>query len=436
MNPEFRRNIWLEITTHRLVGMPFILALVLLAIATTAGSNAMRAVNVAALFGFAALTILWGSRLALNSILDEVTDKTWDWQRLSTLSPWAMTWGKLFGSTAFAWYGGLLCLLVHLVTVTDQSFYTRACSALSLILTALTFHAAALATALHMSRHGIVSKRRSLGLLLILLVIALNIGSVVIIRSVSMFKQVNWYSFELDLINFALCSAAAFASWGLTGAYRSMCNSLMVRTTPWVWPLFLTFLIIYTAGFFWSSVSENISTIALLASVGMAWALVFTYAMVFTELTTPSVTRRIIWKAQNGERRRMFEELPCWPITWAYALICALLVTMYHDGSTSNLPPNWDSVPLALTLIAARDCGILLLCLAAPQPRRAVGTALIYIAVLIWILPMLLRAMNLPQVASLLLPLGEGNTALQLVSALIQAVVALGLAWQRHRKWD
>jgi hypothetical protein len=46
---------------------------------------------------------------------------------------------------------------------------------------------------------------------------------------------------------------------------------------------------------------------------------------------------------------------------------------------------------------------------------------------------MLLHAMNLPQVASLLLPLGDGNRALQLVSALIQAIVALGLAWRRQK---
>jgi pimeloyl-ACP methyl ester carboxylesterase len=57
---------------------------------------------------FGVLTILWGTRLAANSILDEMADKTWDWQRLSILSPWTMTWGKLFGATAFAWYGGLV----------------------------------------------------------------------------------------------------------------------------------------------------------------------------------------------------------------------------------------------------------------------------------------------------------------------------------------
>ena len=116
MNPELRRNLWLEITTHRLLAMPVVLGLAFLALAAIDKPNAAEHVGWLGLGGFVVLTMFWGARLAGNSIIDEITDKTWDWQRLSTLAPWTMTWGKLFGATVFAWYGGLTCLGVFLAT--------------------------------------------------------------------------------------------------------------------------------------------------------------------------------------------------------------------------------------------------------------------------------------------------------------------------------
>ncbi len=41
--------------------------------------------------------------LAGRSLAEEASQNTWDWQRLSALSPWQMAWGKLLGATLPAW---------------------------------------------------------------------------------------------------------------------------------------------------------------------------------------------------------------------------------------------------------------------------------------------------------------------------------------------
>src|SRR5512135_855823 len=112
-NPEFKRNLWLSFSTHRLIGMPALLALTFMAVAMAdfrdevAGSLYTASI---ALFIF--IVWLWGARNANATIVDELRDKTWDQQRMSALEPWTMTWGKLLGSTSFNWYGGLMCVVV------------------------------------------------------------------------------------------------------------------------------------------------------------------------------------------------------------------------------------------------------------------------------------------------------------------------------------
>ena len=104
LNPELQRNLWLELSTARLLSMAFILGLIFLLCSM---ANA-RAVAMVALGMFGLLTILWGSGMASDAILDEVREHTWDMQKMTSINPWEMCWGKLFGGTIYAWYGGVI----------------------------------------------------------------------------------------------------------------------------------------------------------------------------------------------------------------------------------------------------------------------------------------------------------------------------------------
>jgi len=111
MNPELRRNLWLELSTHRLVAMPAVLFLVFVLFASRNVGDWAEIVFTTAVGLFIVIVPLWGTYKAAESVTDEVRDRTWDWQRLSALDPWRMTWGKLAGATAFTWYGAAICMV-------------------------------------------------------------------------------------------------------------------------------------------------------------------------------------------------------------------------------------------------------------------------------------------------------------------------------------
>ncbi len=116
INPEFRRNLWLELTPSRLVGMPVILGTLLYLAYLLDNEQYAESVANTALILFGLLAVLWGTRLASEALITEIRDHTWDSQRMSVIGPWSMTWGKLLGSTIYPWYGALLCLLVYITS--------------------------------------------------------------------------------------------------------------------------------------------------------------------------------------------------------------------------------------------------------------------------------------------------------------------------------
>ena len=113
MNPEFERNLWLEMSPRRLIMMPVVLALIFLAAgAAGPGKEALGTVGGMANALYYFFAVLWGTRTAGNAITAEIRDRTWDFQRLSALTPFQVLTGKLFGATSYQWYGALICLVL------------------------------------------------------------------------------------------------------------------------------------------------------------------------------------------------------------------------------------------------------------------------------------------------------------------------------------
>ena len=150
MNPEFKRNLWLEMSPTRLAIMPAVLALIGLLVYVLNPDDPQRSLFVAFSVLFVGLTVGWGSLLVVSSINNEVSERTWDQQRLSALSPWDMAWGKLFGSAAYAWYGSLLCALVAVVAaLSGPAFWSRCVWLLVGAVGTVALHAWLMASRLH-----------------------------------------------------------------------------------------------------------------------------------------------------------------------------------------------------------------------------------------------------------------------------------------------
>ena len=244
-NPEFRRQLWLELTPYRLAGIPLLLAGVFYIAYLADNSRIGAAMETASVVIFLGLTFLWGNRQAAESVIAEMRDRTWDWQRMSSIDPWSLSWGKLFGSTICAWYGGAFCIAVYFAATGDPAYDSIRMAAM-LVLGAVFCQSSGLLAGLQL----IVIKDRgysrsfSSGFILLSL-----LALPAIIPKMTHKGSFFWYGAEYFKTDFLIGSLLCFDSWLIAGIYFLVREEFKFRTAPVAWPAFTLFMMIYAAGF-------------------------------------------------------------------------------------------------------------------------------------------------------------------------------------------
>ncbi|MBL6752605.1 MAG: hypothetical protein ISP90_18990 [Nevskia sp.] len=440
-NPEFIRNAWLELTPQRLLATPAILGLVFL-VAYLIAPNGPQVPQVA-LALFAALTILWGAKLAGESIAEEFSQGTWDTQRLSGLSAWQMSAGKLFGGPIFAWFGGAICALV-LLAFTPAAGFGHALRTLSIAAgIAVTFHAIALMSNLmvlrKLPRQATRPRTRGAMLLLALLVVP---QMILALMRAPRWNDVQWYGHTFAALDFALLCTALAVFWSVLGLYRAMRQELAFRDAPLAWIGFLLFLCAFSGGWFYGQgqkapllVDPGAPPVLRHLALCVAFIGGAAYALLFAERKDWLRLRRMtgLWRA--GQRGRAFALMPKWLVTVA---LCAMAVLAFCAAALLG-QPVLDGIAesctaLALLALLVRDAAIVLGLNFTPDQRRADAAAGIYVALLYLLLPALLRGLKLGVALPAVWPLLVVHQPVWLVACLFQAAAALEFALLRWRK--
>lgn len=428
MNPELQRHLWLEFSRHRLLVMPGVLALILLAAAQRHGREGVAGTGLAL---FLALAVFWGSQRVMAALFEEWQQKTWDSQRMSALGPWQMTSGKLLGSTAFAWYGALLCLGVAALAWPWGRTYPLGTVIPFLLCAAVGVQAAALITSLTAARRGL-ARARAFGLIFVFLY---GLYSVFGFGLKLPARELTWWDSAYSGLPFLLASTAFWAAATVLGAYRLMCQELQVRTTPWVWVAFNLCLAGYLAGFVPRPLGGT--TIAAFSMAGLLVTAGLTYSMLFTEQTGALVLRRIWVRACRREWRGMLEETPCWVVSLALAAVFCVLAMLATSGRSPEIErlgiPFWPSLVLLFLL---RDAAIFLAFALGRAPRRVEATTLFYLVLLYLILPSVFTAAGAYGLTFLVLPVSFTQPALThavLAHAVLAGHVVIALCLMLYR---
>ena len=430
MNPELRRNLWIELTTHRLLAMPAVLLLVFGVLGANAGREWPERVTSTATAIFIVLVFVWGSRQASGSVTDEVRARTWDWQRLSSLTPWQMAWGKLWGATAFTWYGGLLCIGTMLIASGGMPTpRTTGWLILALVSGGLAIQGASLAASLQAGRKDSRLGQR-VGALILLPVAAISIFAFMTTLR-GPFEQITWFARPWNPVRFFALSAAAFALWGMLAAHREMSRELRVRRLPWAYIAFIAFLATYVSGFgdFHSGGMRSAFVLA-----GLVVAVVLAYYALFAEHTTAVRLRRVALHARTGRWRRLAEELPLWAIASIAVWLFAIAAVSFPHRFEANLPGKWiGGYPIAAALMVTRDVAILMLFALAPRARRVEAATLLYVVLLSYVVPVFLAGIGFPAAAKAFMPVGIGSWQAAGVMAAHVAVALALVAWRWRR---
>lgn len=437
MNPEFKRNLWLEISPARLALMPGVLTLIALLAVAMSEHNPRDNLFIACTVLFTGLTVGWGSLLVMSSINNEVTERTWDQQRLSALTPWQMAWGKLFGSTAYAWYGALLCAVVAVLAAsTLPGFLSRCVWMLAGAIGAVALHAWLMASRLHTLDLRTEKSSSTAGRLFGLFMALQTLPMVfMVLRSPTDEPQASggWWSLGLPLPVQSLVLAALMLALGLLALWRSMGKQLMVRSTPWAWALGVLAVGWMLAGFMPED-ARDANLMVPLAGV----ALLATYAALFTESNNRLVWQAVLFHHAHSPRRRMLQALPLWPVSWAMAALFVLLYGVLGINPDQHLASLGSVMWLAL-LHCLRDCGIYHFFALRNTTRKPAGMTLLTLFVLGVVLPGLVAG-TAPELATWFEPLFglqqlvKGGASLGLAPLLAMAVqlavVAVLVAWR------
>ncbi|MBN1960738.1 MAG: hypothetical protein JW841_07305 [Deltaproteobacteria bacterium] len=428
INPELRRNLWLEITHTRLIVMPIVLGSIFaLLYLASADADLIGSITIVI---YIALTFFWGARLASESIFAEVRERTWDAQRLSSISPWTMTWGKLFGSTAYAWYGGVFCLAVFIWQVRfDNDWYK---TVLILILGALLVQTLALFSSMHMIiKSKVISRSQSAAVPL--LAIAAMIPFLIIGVSTKV-TNFTFFQYSFASIDFSLASLIAFLIWALWGVERLMRAELKYRKMPIAWAGFLLFLIAYIAGFDFSEAindfNKNLSTlsswlIAFLTGIGITWL------TILAEKKDPIAWQRLWQRVKEHNYRRAIESLPAWSISLFVAIFAAIILSILLLSMT--IIDNTPLIIINLVLFLCRDVALVIWLNLSENQRRADVFAVIWLLLIYTIFPMLFKTIGLTAVAACF---RVETTDYALVSMFAALLECIALGYLINRRWQ
>ncbi|MBI5844221.1 MAG: hypothetical protein HZB23_06095 [Deltaproteobacteria bacterium] len=455
-NPEFRRNLWLSATPTSLAVIPSLVGLVLLTIFYSA-DDLENFYSIAIYLGVMALSVdllLVGSRAVTESIAGEVSARTWDSQRMTSLSPLQMTVGKLFGSTILCWYAGAIIAAVILLASLGQGTPGKGfivilnCTLVGLFVQAVC----GVAVLSEMRRAPQSAGARHSGLYLIIAVILLfqymptalmfigkdGAGSA---RSMAI---VHWFATEMTLSEFQTFTYAIFAFWAVYGLYRNMRAELLLENGPFAWLFFLLTCMVYMAGFFTDPGTPAAISNGLL--VAFFTAAFWSYVMALVEPKNIVEFKRLAEKMKAGDKKAFSERVPLWAVslsTAATACVVTAVLTGLPDrptGSGSGLLNSAtlfkaDPVfPLSLFCFLARDIGLICFWHMKPNPKRPDLAFFVTIIVAYAILPLLVYAGGKNSaLLGLFVPVFEGPVVFRLAPVMLQA---LGIWYMAKKRFD
>jgi hypothetical protein len=404
MNPEFQRNVWLELTPLRLIVMGAVLAFAFFAAALSQGMVSPGGMARAL---FVMIVVIWGTHNAARSVVGEIRERTWDGQRLSSLGPATMMWGKLFGSTVFNWVGGAVCLVVIAADAVNTNGIAAAVGeavyyiAMGVIAQAASLNASLVGARRRQGRTGyevFLYQVVGLGAALATAAIADPTGT-----SIGVFPRTDtliWWGQSLPTAVFLLASLAVFTGWMLVGSYRQMRLELKLENGPFVWLAFLVFMIGYAAGFgaFSGAGLDEINwRLAIAASVCAGLA----YIAVILE---PKSSVQLRWLAGEFGRFHLgtaFAKLPCWTMSYLVAaLIAGVLIVQF--GMQARGPELAGTG--AILGFVTRDLGLVVLMNLLARRRGGDFLAIAVLILVYALLPSILRGLHYYAGQALLLP--------------------------------
>ncbi len=349
------------------------------------------------------------------------------YQRISALSPFKFTWGKLLGTTSYSWYlatlsfigfiGLGLYLEEPLNLLLNQYFVFILCglfgqyTAMTLSLNAIQF-----GRDKHYSFRYFVFAFIISSLFCYALMLPLDLKSPTYQYA---HQHLNWYQFEIATYPFYLALVAILLFWSILGSYRLIRAEFQYKNLPYVWFGFCVFWIVYFAGF------ENIAPLRgffkninppntpYIVMPGKAY-LMFIIASALVYISLFSQKHQLISYKKIGsliKQKKYLNSLSLMP-RWCIASICFIVLyfnlvffgDIYMDSPIdSKFIIHGYIFGTTTLLLMTRDILLVHFLYFSATPKRAALSSILYLTLLHLVLPALFISIGLKNLNQMLL---------------------------------
>ncbi len=455
LNPEFKRQLILECSQSRLIGIPLILWVIFTFTFYLDDHRLGEKTAQTALLLYMLIALLWGARQSMDSLTEEYRERTWDTQRLSALGAWEMICGKLFGSTVMAWYAGLICLGVYSLS-TENTAGLALLLFYSIGIGLLIQSGSLLLGQLNVQRGQIKNSSMFVPAVIGFIFIApwlTNLSGLAPANSQFDFAVTAWYGMDISTQFFQQFSLLLAIFWTMIGNYRLMAQELGIRCRPWAWLAFSLFLMVYLGGFMPSLYAFCLTAFTVCGAL--------TYIGVMVERNDAMRINRLLTFVKQTNWQRFGEDMPIWCLSFILAVPFALLLSVIELPAAASIIPEdrqsflltiplllmkssghavdrLDSAfhfyPVPILLILLRDCAIYLYFSYGKNPQRALSLTLITGVLLYGIFPVIFSFAGLTWLSALSFPLWADSAIAALICALLQSAFVFNLLYKRWLK--
>ena len=421
LSPEFHRNLWMKFTPVGAVVVAVLFLLIGMATSHLWTSNGADLRAQLLFFMYAFIVFIGGCYAAAFSMREEMKDNTWDFLRVSAISPAQLAFGKLFGATSYTWYWGLLIFFLYYWVFSQDPLVNVV--AYYMLMAGLIGHAASFLisiSSIPVNTQHLVSRDVGMGTPAFLtggtvsFVIAMSFLEAFFDRHgygrSRLFSDMVWYSQPVEMSSFWMVSLSLFLLWLWFGCYRLIRAELMYRVTPFVWVSFLAYLIAWTLGFAFDH--ETPRTIKNYIRVGSdlvahevltyapqilaaKWAFFISAATCYLTMLSESNDGRRYARLGGALRRRnlrdVLNDMPRWVAVLPFVAVTfgALLYQLQAAPPGEDADVCLTYFCLAALLFIARDAFALHL-LHRTLGRRSALAVLVYFVCVIVAFPMAL----------------------------------------------
>jgi hypothetical protein len=397
-NPEFRRNLWLEFSTQRLILMPALITFILIidiAFQKYRGEHGVIMQNITAHCFLGVLGLLfWSVKQAADTLAQEAREGTWDNQRMSGLTPWQMVWGKLLGGTLYTWYGCVILMFIGALgrAGADMSLRQIALFVVGAVALGVLLQSASMLRVLLAWRRKGATRSGFANFFFYLFLCAVICALFFFFWVLEERGTLEWWGGTWPIMDFSILCLVCLAFWSVLGLWLAMRQELLEKSrgSLWWWAAFLVFWCVWVWGLIRNQ-PENVRWYCFAPCVLLVWASAYLQLILAPK-------DRMAWRRLCvALARRDSRQIQClWPL-WTISIALALLLSV---AAVVLAPPSEKAARffVSVTCFVVRDFAWVFWLHLAQDNRRAEGAMIASFAVAYLVLPFMAHDLFFPGV--------------------------------------